>query len=165
MNAANLREATLDFLLYFVGVRETGSNKGPWVEAFQRLAGITAGADPWCMAIINASAERAAARLGVRSPLENMRLQGYVPCLVETFPHVSLEDALPGDILAVWNSSKGRHAHVAMIECRMVERNVRTVEGNTNEAGSREGDGVYRKVRTVGPKDVIVRWTRNVVSA
>ena len=33
-----------------------------------------------------------------------------------------------------------------------------TVEGNTNEAGSREGDGVYRKRRHIKTIYAISRW-------
>lgn len=157
----NLRESTLDLARYFVGIHEVGgANRGAWVEAFQSAAQIHPG-DPWCMAFVNALAERAAARLGVKSPLEKMALQGYVASLVETFPSVSAKDALPGDLIAFWNTGLGRHAHVGIIEERSGSGFV-TIEGNTNAAGGREGIEVARKLRDLFPKDKIIRWTRSV---
>jgi hypothetical protein len=43
--------------------------------------------------------------------------------------------------------NKRRIAHVGFIDSED-KNNYYTVEGNTNEAGSREGDGVYRKIRS-----------------
>lgn len=160
MSALNLRLHTLEVMLYLVGVRELPGNRGATVGAFQAAAGIRPG-DPWCAAVINWAAERAAARLGVRSPLELVPLQGYVPSYVQTFPAVPVADALPGDLLALWSERMGRHAHIAVAES-FIGRRARTVEGNTNEAGSREGVAVLRRSRELEPLDVVLRWTRTV---
>jgi hypothetical protein len=156
-----LRELTAIVARGFVGVRETGNNRGAWVQAFQHAAKIAPG-DPWCMAFVNACAEIAAASLGLVSPLERMPLQGYVANLVTKFPAVPLAVALPGDLLAVWSAGLNRHAHVALIEAIRTDGTLETIEGNSNDEGSREGYEVCRRTRKVGERDVIVRWTRTV---
>lgn len=42
-----------------------------------------------------------------------------------------------------------KHSHVGIAVGPAVDGYVQTVEGNTNQAGSREGDGVYKKRRAV----------------
>jgi hypothetical protein len=60
--------------------------------------------------------------------------------------------ALPADVAGIYFPSKGRVAHVVLIEI-WGENSVTTIEGNTSgsaESGSasdREGEGVYRKKR------------------
>lgn len=50
------------------------------------------------------------------------------------------------DVFGIYFPEKKRIAHVGYID-RWSDKTVTTVEGNTNQAGSREGDGVYRKIR------------------
>ncbi|UZO82639.1 CHAP domain-containing protein [Aquimarina sp. ERC-38] len=51
-----------------------------------------------------------------------------------------------GDAFMIWYRSKNRPAHIGFVD-DWGEDWVITVEGNTNDKGSREGDGVYRKRR------------------
>lgn len=55
-----------------------------------------------------------------------------------------------GDVFGVYFKSKGRIAHVGFLDedFENGKNTIMTVEGNTNDAGSREGDGVYRKRRS-----------------
>lgn len=52
----------------------------------------------------------------------------------------------PGDVFFIYYANKGRVAHTGFVH-QWGTTTVVTVEGNTNEAGSREGDGVYKKKR------------------
>ena len=52
----------------------------------------------------------------------------------------------PGDVFMIWYSRLKRAAHIGFVE-RWEDKWVIPVEGNTNDDGSREGDGVYRKRR------------------
>jgi len=52
---------------------------------------------------------------------------------------------------------KKRIAHVGFVDS-WDDKYVITVEGNANEAGSREGDGVYRKRRLIGSIYQVARW-------
>jgi hypothetical protein len=61
--------------------------------------------------------------------------------------------AIPGDVFGIYFGNLGRIAHVGFIDGERGDEYI-TVEGNTNQAGSREGDGVYRKIR---PKKTIYK--------
>jgi hypothetical protein len=50
------------------------------------------------------------------------------------------------DAFFIYFPEKGRVAHTGFVHIWGTDW-VETVEGNTNQAGSREGDGVYRKRR------------------
>lgn len=162
----NLRERTLEIALAEVGVREQGgANRGKRVEQFLREARIAPG-EPWCAAFVNWCARFAADEMGVISPLESVPLQGYVKSYADhkdpAFARVSIGDARPGDLYLQWHPSKKRHAHIGLFVKRLGDDVIMTVEGNTNDAGSREGDGVYRRQRALQPKDLLIRWTRVV---
>ncbi|MES2386474.1 MAG: CHAP domain-containing protein [Bacteroidota bacterium] len=65
---------------------------------------------------------------------------------------------LPGDLAGfAWNG--GRIAHIGIIE-QWSESSaaIITIEGNTNNAGSREGDGVYRKRRPKSQVSLVADW-------
>jgi hypothetical protein len=48
--------------------------------------------------------------------------------------------------MGIYYESKRRVAHVGLITGE-TRGHYETIEGNTNSAGSNEGDGVYRKIR------------------
>jgi len=54
----------------------------------------------------------------------------------------------PGDLIGIWFSSKGRIAHMGMIES-VEGQKVTTLEGNTTDSDpmNRDGDGFFRKYR------------------
>lgn len=56
-------------------------------------------------------------------------------------------------------SEKRRIAHVGFIE-KWTKQTITTVEGNTNQAGSREGDGVYRKIRLTRQIYAVTRFIK-----
>lgn len=64
---------------------------------------------------------------------------------------------LLSDVFGLYFPEKGRIAHVGFIET-WGAKTVTTVEGNTNEAGSREGDGVYRKIRLTRQIYAVARY-------
>jgi hypothetical protein len=63
---------------------------------------------------------------------------------------------LPGDVCTIYNARLKRDAHVFMVEKESSE-NVHSIEGNTNITGSREGDGVYARVRHKSQVNKVVR--------
>ena len=63
-----------------------------------------------------------------------------------------------GDVFGLYFRSKGRVAHVGIIILWLPEQGiVITLEGNTNIAGSREGDGVYLKQRQISDIYMVAR--------
>jgi len=62
-----------------------------------------------------------------------------------------------GDVFGLYFKEKGRIAHVGFID-QWDGTWMISVEGNTNKAGSREGDGVYRKRRLVKSVYQVARY-------
>lgn len=62
-----------------------------------------------------------------------------------------------GDVFGIYFNSVKRIAHAGFVD-EWDDKYVITVEGNTNEAGSREGDGVYRKRRLVSSIYQVASW-------
>ena len=69
------------------------------------------------------------------------------------------EELIPrsGDVFGLYFPDKKRIAHVGFVDQWLGDWLI-TVEGNTNDPGSREGDGVYRKRRQVGSLDRVARY-------
>lgn len=133
----------------------SGQNDGARVATYLRAVGYGEGY-PWCAAFVSWAFQEAgidAARTAwAPAWFPAGRLvyrrgdRGYV--------------AQPGDVFGLYYPRKGRIAHVGFIDGEAGGFYI-TVEGNTNGAGSREGDGVYRKRRA---KRTIYRASRWVPS-
>jgi len=137
-----------------LGVRESGFNKGDRVEEYLRAANLTAGA-PWCAAFITWTFKQ-----------NNIKavVSGYSPNWFQSNIVYKRDDnvnrnyvATVGDVFGLWFANKNRIAHVGFIDGKQGDYYI-TVEGNTNEAGSREGDGVYKKRRHIKTIYAISRW-------
>lgn len=131
-----------------VGVRElTGNNDGPEVEAYLKAVGLGKGYS-WCMAFIVWCYDQAAKQLGVKNPL--VRTGG---CMNQWHnfqgKKVKPEELQEGDVAIM---DLGNGAGHTFIVTRRRDTVVDTVEGNTNNNGSANGDGVYNRTRTVGGK-------------
>ncbi len=136
-----------------VGVREaTGRNDGERVEAYLSAVGLPKG-HPWCAAFV-AWAFREGDVPAPRSAWSPAWFPG--DRVVYARGQTPGYDWRPGDVFGIYFPSKGRIAHVGFIDGARGAF-YETVEGNTNARGSREGDGVYRKLR---PKRTIHRVSR-----
>lgn len=141
-------------------VREVplGSNRGPRVEEMQKAAGISPG-DPWCCAADFTWYKEGATALGITSPLP---VTGYCPAMVNwARTHgrlIPAAHAAPGDPVFYWSDSMGRFSHTGLCRLNLGNGKIIAIEGNTNDNGSREGWGVYQKVRQVaGTNHVAIR--------
>ena len=151
-----------------LGIREkSGKNDGRRVVEYLHAVKLNKG-DPWCAAFVCWVFDRA----GVANPHT-----GWAPALfpkakviwqrqlmVQTGGELRkvIKPAIPqpGDVFGLWFPEKERIAHAGFVD-RWEERWVITVEGNTNEAGSREGDGVWRKRRLTGSVWKVADWVGN----
>lgn len=162
--SASLREVTLGVAIGDARgkVREDGTNKGRRITEALKNAGIDVSA-AWCVAIVQLWADDAAAILRVPNPLDEVKLEAlvasYLDWAVANRRVVAPEKALPGD-LVIYKFTTGNHAGL-LIDTPAADGTFRAVEGNTNAAGSREGDGVYEKDRGTnkGYSVTFVRWT------
>lgn len=143
------KAVTLALALAAYHIREQGgNNKGRVVEALLRWAGGSAGM-PWCAATVDYIYETACILAG-----EPMVLNPGLSCsafaaqakkLGRLFTDVKL--ALPGDFFILNGGDSGyKHTGVIVAACS-AEGDFPTVEGNTNDAGSAEGDGIYERTR------------------
>lgn len=143
-DGARLAARALQIAMSQLHVRETGRNEGPEVNVYLAEGG---GLDPgykWCASFCAWALRRAARELGLPVPSRASSIgklwQRYnewftsIPAPGAVFLHLS-------DPTDPW--SPGHCGFVVGIRGDELE----TVEGNTNAAGSREGDGVYLRTR------------------
>ena len=125
----------LNIAMSQVGISEaTGNNDGPEVEKYLRYTGKQKG-EPWCAAFVSWVFSQA----GFTQPRT-----AWSPSL---FPKSKLvKQSAPAMVFGIYFKDKGRIAHVGLVE-KLQHDWLYTIEGNTNVVGSREGDGVYRKIR------------------
>ncbi len=141
-----------------LGVREaTGKNDGVSVESYLKSVGLGKGYS-WCMAFVYWCAKNAAAELGLKNPLKQT-----------------------GGVLDEWQSGRGTHivtpepgsifimdfgggtGHTGIVTGVFLDRGeIHTIEGNTNDNGSREGIGVFRRTRKINTIKGFIRLDDNI---
>lgn len=139
-----------------IGVLEDppASNRGQRVEQYQRSTGVDPG-EPWCAAFVYWSFMTAAAALGIPNPMKEKKCRtGSVVdlwdrALANGVKTVTREAALddpssirPGMVFII--TMAGGHGHTGLV-ARVLGNQLETIEGNTNDDGSREGIGVFRR--------------------
>jgi hypothetical protein len=115
-----------------------GPNSGPLVDKILASVGLAPG-HPWCAAF-NYYVFREAG-LSDRVPRT-----GWSPDWVSG-ERKPTDKAEPADIFGIYFSKLRRVAHTGIIE-EPKSKYCITIEGNTNDGGSRDGDGVYRRRRS-----------------
>ncbi|KIO75566.1 hypothetical protein TH53_19700 [Pedobacter lusitanus] len=138
-----ISDLAIKYALSQVGVREaTGKNDGPAVESYLSSVGLGKGYS-WCMAFVYWCFNKSAKDLSLKNPLYKT-----------------------GGVLKEWEASTGRKSKVPTVGSVMIldygkglghtgivygidGLYVLTIEGNTNDNGSREGIGVFKKKRLI----------------
>lgn len=139
-----LAQKTLEIAIAQIGVEEIPrySNAGPEVEIYLKSVGLTKGYS-WCMAFVYWCTQSACRQTTSKNPLKKTGgvLDQYnsSPLLVRTTPEV-------GDIF-IMDLGKGL-GHTGLVE-KIVNNIIYTIEGNTNDTGSREGYKVCRRKREI----------------
>lgn len=128
-----------------IGIREaTGNNDGIWVERYLKSTGLGKGY-PWCAAFQSYIHKQTcmggpqSARVvdWFKNKVVYRKEWGELPNFYST----------TGMVGALYYRKLGRLGHIFLIVGED-KNNFYTIEANTNVAGSREGDGVYRKIRS-----------------
>lgn len=127
-------------------VREmTGKNDGLEVEKYLKHVGLEKGY-AWCAAFVSWVYSEAT----IANP-KSAWSPSMLPASKIIYQRNDKKKQLnpqTGDTFGIWFNNLKRVAHVGFVdEWQPSESYVITVEGNTNDADSREGDGVYRKRR------------------
>ena len=152
-----LLAAVLAFAASQLGVMEKppGSNRGPEVDRYLRSVGLdpTRGSYPWCAAFVYYCFKQAAARLGCRNPairtasvLDHWSRAGQAGITRVTAAAAHLNESLvkPGLVFLIDTGDPGGAGHAGLVSGVAAGKLV-TIEGNTNDGGSREGVGVFRR--------------------
>jgi hypothetical protein len=131
------------------GVREGNvPNTGPKVSEYLHYVGINHPA-PWCAAWVSYVFGQA----GYNAPKT-----AWSPDL---FPAKrSLKAPRSGFVLGIYFPALKRIAHCGIVE-QVKDDLVYSIEGNTNGNGSREGDGVYRRIRHKRSIHRYSDWTKH----
>lgn len=127
-----------------LGVREATNNNDGEPEKYLKSVGFGKGA-AWCGAFVHWTLYQC---IGdeIYQFLPTNKAFAWTPNYVKDVSRFT-DNPKPGDLITIYFSSKGRVAHVGFVDAYPEGNQVVTIEGNTNQAGSREGDGVYRKYR------------------
>ncbi len=136
------------------------SNAGQAVEVFLKSCGLGKG-HPWCMAVLSYVGKQC---FGAAWPLP--MTAGCVAAAdaaqkkgIRVLPMA----AQPGDIVLQWRPSLGRFAHAFVIAGPKGQGGWPTIEGNTNDGGSRDGYGMFLRRRELTAQDRCVQWWRGMV--
>lgn len=140
-----------------IGVREaTGHNDGKEVSIYLRSVKLDEGF-AWCAAFVNYTLNQC----GATTARSGWSPAWFPPQRLIFSRGFGFDDpgTLPqrGDVFGIYFEAKKRIAHVGFIDTWGRDK-VITVEGNTNTAGSREGDGVYRKIRLTKQIFAVSNW-------
>ena len=153
--------AAIDFARAELGVMEAppGSNRGPRVDQYLRGVGLdpATGSFPWCAAFLYSCFDSAATSLGRRNPVVKTAgvLAHWNRAKAEGIRRILAAEAAatpglikPGHIFIM--DFGGGAGHTGLIVGIQSGKLV-TIEGNTNDGGSREGVGVFQRTgRTIG---------------
>ena len=155
--SAPLPAEALKVAISQIGVMEEppGSNRGPEVDRYLKAAGLdpTKGSFPWCAAFVfwcfNEAAktlERKNPVIGTAGVLDHWNRAGTAGVERITAAKAHMHEALvePGHIFIIDTGDPGGAGHTGLVE-QVVAGKLVTVEGNTNDGGSREGVGVFRR--------------------
>ncbi len=156
--AAALRpevQAVLFTALSQVGVREAGSNRGPQVEAYLQSTDNPPGA-PWCCAFTWWVFQQTLSSQFPKLAIPYVK-SAYCPTVMAWADDLDLlrDSPAPGDTFLLIYAGRARHTGFVL---DVTSNRFATIEGNTDLAGSTNGDGVYRRSRAVSPGYQFVRW-------
>lgn len=150
-----MREKVAGIYTSEIGVREaSGRNDGERVEMYLRSTGLGKG-NAWCAAFVCWTFIQA----DVKAVVSAWSPSWFAKNVIYTRGDNGNTTPARADVFGIWFADKKRIAHVGFIdEWDSKSSFTITVEGNTNDAGSREGDGVYRKRRLKTQIYKVSRW-------
>jgi hypothetical protein len=139
-----------------IGVRElTNHNDGPEVEMYLRTCGLGRGY-AWCAAFVK--------WCYIQCGIDHRSITAWAATCINRNHIIYTQgrynaEPQPGDNITFWDYYYKRVCHTGLYHRRINDTFYESVEGNTNEGGSSEGDGVYKKKRSYKATYIISRWT------
>lgn len=141
---ADLTHGALAIAVSYLGTKETKPNSGPDVDLFLASVGLHPGY-PWCAAFAFYCYMRASAMLGLINPCPRSARALGIWALAEGSAKV--QRPAVGSLFVLDTGKPGGDGHIGFVEKVHGDGLITTVEGNTNEAGGREGNAVARHER------------------
>ncbi len=135
----------------YAGIRETTPNDSDMIRKFQSVIGV-AQQESWCLSFVQYCVEKVDRLYFCVDPNHNQStLMPTEHCLTlwRFSPERRKSEPCPG-LIAIWQHGDTAAGHAGIVEMKTKD-GFYSMEGNSNEAGSREGDGVYRKKRLLTP--------------
>jgi hypothetical protein len=150
-----LREAVAITYTSQIGVKETlGKNDSHQIRAYLKVTGFDQPV-AWCAAFVS----YCFTENGIDNPKSAWSPSWFPPDRVIYSKGQPLKiKPLKADVFGVYYANMKRIAHVGFVDSWPQGDYAITVEGNTNDNGSREGDGVYRKRRLKANIYRVSRW-------
>lgn len=138
-----------------IGVKEQSHNFSPAIVEYQKSTWLEVGKWPWCAAFVCWCLKQAvdlSDDMGVFVPFDKDKVCrdasafGWIKWAENNGVKVFPKEEVPmrGDIV-VFDFS-----HIGIVKEVISGKGMICIEGNTNGEGSREGDGVYEKLRPFG---------------
>lgn len=115
-----------------------GGLAAPWCASFVGVVGRLAVGDAWPIPAIS-DVDKLVAWAKERGVFDPMRGE-------------------KGDLIVFWYEDQRSWGHVGIVMHGDHDRYVQTIEANTNDQGSREGNGVYQKRRKIDEAVAFIRW-------
>lgn len=117
-----------------------GSNRGPWVDRYLSAAGVEPG-QPWCASFVTFLLEQVGKMPAVSGPaaVRNWAKWARANRRLRNVP-------MRGDLFYLLNADGTGHIGIVL---EVVGGEIRTIEGNSNNNGSREGYAVVRHQRSM----------------
>lgn len=157
-------EAVLGEAKHYLGTAEQphGSNRGVEVDYWIKECGL----DPtkgyaWCAAWIGQMGRQAVGRwqwpVPATASCEAIFDWATTQRLVFAAPAV-------GDLFLLWEKDlkpAPRFGHTGFVTALLADGSCKTIEGNTNGGGGREGFGVFERTRRFVADDRFVRWAQH----
>jgi hypothetical protein len=141
-----LAQSSLEVATRQIGVQEIpkGSNAGPEVEIYLKSVGLTKGYS-WCMAFVYWCVSTSSTTSSTtRNPLK--KTAGVLDQW-NSKPELRITTPVPGSVF-IMDFGKGQ-GHTGFVEKILPGGKIQTIEGNTNDDGSREGYKVCRRTRDI----------------
>lgn len=139
----------------YLWVREITQNRSPEIDSMNIAVNVPLGS-PWCASYVS--------WVFTKNNIPNPQ-SGWSPNFALQKDKIwgkNLKNNInikPGDVCTFYYTNLGRVGHVEIIY-KADDKYIYTISGNTNEVGSREGDGCYRKKRELSKVYAITRYIK-----
>lgn len=145
-----LPEKIIELARLSIGVHEETPNWGRWIKQYLAAVGLYT-PQPWCAAFVVFKVYQAAEAFGVKAKLprsgscQTLFTWANKRGLIRRTPQV-------GDIFLQWHPELNRYAHTGFVaKVDTSPKRFTSVEGNSNDDGSREGKEVCSNPRPLTP--------------